>query len=271
MMKLSFTTLGCPSWSWEQIIDEAVRYEYDGVELRGVSGELRLSQCDALHGDRLEASLAYAAAQGIKIICLDTSCVFHDDSKFAAAIEEGVETIDLAVKMGAPYIRVFGDLIPSDQKEADIVRQVARGLQMLGLYAENKGISVLLETHGDFSSSQRILDVLRQTSSPAIGIIWDVHHTIKYGVQEPPSETWRQLRPYIRHIHLKDARGEGKDITPVLVGKGDLPLPDIIKLLSESEYRGWLSFEWEKKWHPDIEEPDIALPAYMSYMRQHIQ
>lgn len=268
-MKLSFTTLGCPAWSWEQIIDEAVRYGYDGVELRGIAGELRLSRCEALRSDRLEASLAYAAAQGIKIICLDTSCIFHDDSKFDAAIAEGMETIDLAVKMGAPYIRVFGDLIPIDQDEAAIVRQVARGLQMLGDYAEPKGIGVLLETHGQFSSSRRVLDVLGQTSSQAVGIIWDVHHTIKYGVQEPPSETWRQLSPYIRHIHLKDARGEGQDIAPVLVGEGDLPIPEVLTLLFESEYKGWLSFEWEKKWHPDIEEPDIALPAFMSYMRQH--
>lgn len=269
-MKLSFTTLGCPSWTWEQIIDEAVRLGYNGVELRGIAGELRLGRCAALRGDRLEASLSYAKSRGITIICLNTSCVFHDDSLFDAAIEEGRETIDLAFRLGAPFIRVFGDRIPVERHESTIIRQVARGLQALGQYAEDKGVSVLLETHGDFSSSDRVLEVLRQTASPAIGIIWDVHHTVKYGKQELPAATWRQLGPYIRHAHIKDALGEGAAVHPVLVGKGDLPIRDWIALLCDNGYNGWLSFEWEKKWHPEIEEPEIALSAFISYMRQYV-
>ena len=33
-MKLSFSTLGCPSWSLERVLDVAGREGYDGVELR---------------------------------------------------------------------------------------------------------------------------------------------------------------------------------------------------------------------------------------------
>src|SRR3954469_13410699 len=33
-MKLSFSTLGCPDWSLEQIADQARALGYDGVELR---------------------------------------------------------------------------------------------------------------------------------------------------------------------------------------------------------------------------------------------
>ena len=32
-------------------------------------------------------------------------------------------------------------------------------------------------------------------------------------------------------------------------------------------YDGYFSFEWEKKWVPDLEEPEIAFPAYAEYMR----
>jgi len=33
-MKLSFTTLGCPDWSLEQIAKNARAFGFDGVELR---------------------------------------------------------------------------------------------------------------------------------------------------------------------------------------------------------------------------------------------
>ncbi len=36
---LAFTTLACPDWSWEQTVQKAVEYGYQGLELRGVEGE----------------------------------------------------------------------------------------------------------------------------------------------------------------------------------------------------------------------------------------
>jgi hypothetical protein len=32
-----------------------------------------------------------------------------------------------------------------------------------------------------------------------------------------------------------------------------------------------LSLEWEKKWHPEIEEPEVALPQYVMVMRDYIK
>jgi hypothetical protein len=37
--------------------------------------------------------------------------------------------------------------------------------------------------------------------------------------------------------------------------------------LRNDGYQGYYSFEWEKLWHPELEEPEVALPAYVSAMR----
>ncbi len=37
-----------------------------------------------------------------------------------------------------------------------------------------------------------------------------------------------------------------------------------IAALAKIGYRGFYSFEWEKRWHPEIEEPDVALAQYAS-------
>ena len=33
-MKLAFSTLACPNWSWDLILDNAVRFGFDGIEIR---------------------------------------------------------------------------------------------------------------------------------------------------------------------------------------------------------------------------------------------
>ena len=44
--KLSFSTLACPDWSWEQLLEAAREYHYDGVEIRFLSGDTDLLEAD---------------------------------------------------------------------------------------------------------------------------------------------------------------------------------------------------------------------------------
>ena len=47
-MKISFSTLGCPEWSFEQIIKSAREMGYEAVELRGVGNQLRMEELECL-------------------------------------------------------------------------------------------------------------------------------------------------------------------------------------------------------------------------------
>ena len=40
ILKLAFTTLGCPQWDLDTIISKAVEYGYQGVDFRGYVGEM---------------------------------------------------------------------------------------------------------------------------------------------------------------------------------------------------------------------------------------
>src|SRR4051812_12406044 len=42
---LSFSALGCPDWTFPQIIGFAAQHGYQGIELRGILRQLDLSQC----------------------------------------------------------------------------------------------------------------------------------------------------------------------------------------------------------------------------------
>ena len=47
-------------------------------------------------------------------------------------------------------------------------------------------------------------------------------------------------------------------------------MPKILAALYGAGYAGWLAVEWEKKWHPEIEEPEIAFPHYARVMGEYL-
>ncbi|WP_240415300.1 sugar phosphate isomerase/epimerase family protein [Paenibacillus periandrae] len=265
-MKIAFQTLASPNWSWEETLQAAVKLGYDGIELRGVEGEMYLPRARPFLPENIEQTLLDLQQKGLEICCLDTSCAFHNEEKYRAAIPEGKDAIDLAVKLQAPYIRVFGDIIPEGTSETEIAGTIASGLTELGRYAEGTGVTVLLETHGDISNHRIIKQIMDQTDSSSVGVLWDFEHPYLHG--EEPELTYRELAPYIKHTHVKDAiKGEnGKKLC--LIGDGDVPVPQIVSILKENGYNGWLSLEYEKKWAPYLEEPEVSLPAYMSYIKK---
>ena len=266
MMKLAFSTLACPDWTWDRILDEASRLGYDGIEIRGVNGEMYLPRVKPFSDEHLEHTKDRLSELGLEICCLGTSVAFHDPRSYDSALDEGRASIDLARKLGVPYIRVFGDRIPDPARRQEAIDAVAGGLGELASYAEGTGVTVVQETHGDFTSSEVIVEVLERSKGSAKGILWDINHPYKLA-GEQMEKTYRLLAPYIKHVHIKDSRGEGAGAVPCLMGQGDLPVREAVDLLKQGRYSGWLSFEYEKKWHPQIDEPEVALPGYIEYMR----
>src|SRR5206468_5103358 len=140
----------------------------------------------------------------------------------------------------APYVRVFGNNYVSGVPRDAMLAHIAQGLRELGDYARPRGVTVLIESHGDFTDSPSLLDVLRQADSPAVALLWDAHHTFVSG-KEAPEDTVLQLGRYIRHTHLKDSVAAGTDRRYVLTGTGEVPVKRQIAALAKIGYRGSLA------------------------------
>jgi sugar phosphate isomerase/epimerase len=266
-MKIAFSTLACPNWSWEQIIDNAARLGYHGIELRGVEGEMVLPKARPFLPEAIEQTMADLKERGLDICSLDTSCSFHAESKFAASLKEGSDTIELAQKLGVPYVRVFGDRIPPSEERDTVLDRIARGLDELGRLAEGTGVTVLLETHGDIHHSELVLDIFSRIKSQSVGLLWDFEHPFMAG--EAPAVTYERLRHLIKHVHVKDAYRNGEEKVCCAVGEGIVPVLEMIRLLQNDGYEGWYSLEYEKKWKDYLEEPEISLPAFINYLKSH--
>ena len=95
------------------------------------------------------------------------------------------------------------------------------------------------------------------------------HHTFVAG-KEQPADTWKSLGKYVRHTHLKDSKPEGDERRYVLTGSGEVPVKEQVRVLAQAGYKGFYCFEWEKKWHPEIEEPEVAFPHFARTIREYL-
>ncbi|HET6324027.1 MAG TPA: sugar phosphate isomerase/epimerase family protein [Planctomycetaceae bacterium] len=296
MPLLAFSTLACPDWPLAEVLERCSRYGYDGVEVRQIAGETDLLQVVDLAASRHSELRRTLGQLGITICGLASSVRF--DYPHQATRDEqlraGRAYVELAASLGARFVRVFGDVLPpanSGTRRATL-DAIAEGLNRLGEFAAPHNVDILLETHGDFAESSVVCELMSQIDAASVGILWDTHHPWKF-FDEPLAETWTQLKPWVRHTHWKDsvtrpladttsatkpAANEAstaahslmsghREADYVLFGGGEFPAEDCARLLKDSGYTGWLSLEWEKLWHPQIEVPEVALPLFVSKMR----
>ena len=64
----------------------------------------------------------------------------------------------------------------------------------MGEYAGPRGVTVILESHGDFVDSPTLKEVLTRADSPYVALLWDAHHTFADG-HEQPEHTVQELGP----------------------------------------------------------------------------
>jgi sugar phosphate isomerase/epimerase len=268
---IAFSTLGCPGWDWKTILGRAAEWGYAAIEFRGIQGQMDLTKRPEFSKANLAASLKDLAALDLKACDLGSSARMHepDGSVRTAQLDEGKRFIDLAQKLKCPFVRVFGDEYPEGEDKRAVLERVTAGLRELGRHARGSGVQVILESHGDFTDSATLLDLLTRVGMPEVGLLWDAHHTFVAG-NEKPGDTLKKLGSFIRHTHLKDSTGTGEQLRYVLVGTGRVPVRETVRHLAASRYRGYYSFEWEKAWHKEIEEPEIAFPHYAKVMREYL-
>ncbi len=265
-MKLSFSTLGCPDWDLSEVVAVAADLGYNGIEIRGVGEEIYAPRVRELLPEHAGELLEKLRAAKLTIPILTSGAYLANNPDIAAAEAEVKDYVNLAARLGVPYVRVLGEGTPEPGGKVDKDDVIAR-FKSLCEYAENFGVTLLVETNGWLAGSNHMLDFIKRVCMPNAGVLWDVHHTVRF-FGERPAATVERLGRYIKHVHVKDSvqKPDGK-IMYVLTGYGDIPIEDAYKALSAIGYEGFYSYEWVKRWARELDEPGVAFYKYISYMR----
>ena len=241
-MKYSFMTFSCPELTFEQVVDAAKRFGYDGVEPRIDSGHAHGVEPDASAAVRRELR-ALAESKGVAVACIATSCRFADPATGSDFVEQAHAAIDLAADMGAPVIRVFGGQFPAELDREAATDQVCRSLAALGDHAGGRDVTVCMETHDSWCDPNHVATVMSRVDHPAIAVNWDIMHPIRRGNATMDS-AFEALKPWIRHLHIHDGVDEGNRTELVPIGEGTIDHRRAVELLLDAGYDGFLSGEW---------------------------
>ena len=269
---IAVSTLGCPKWDWPTIVRNTSQWGFAALELRGIQDQMDLPKCAEFSGTRLKGTLKDLAAANLKVSDLGASAQMHepDPARRAKHIDEAKRFIDLAHQMHVPYVRVFPNQFVKDEDHKVTYQRIADGLHELAEYARPGKVEIIVESHGEFRRAENFIPILEGAKAKNVGFLWDAHHTCVEGVK--PADTFAELGKWTRHTHLKDSvpiPGKSKeDRHYVLTGTGDIPVRETVEVLVKNGYKGYYCFEWEKRWHPDIDEPEVAFPHYAKTMRE---
>lgn len=267
MVKLSFSTLGSPNYSVEQVIALATQNGYDGVELRTIRGTNEIVNLAEFGPDEILNTAQKFADAGLAISCLDTSINITTGTgpEFTNNLEQAKVYATLAKKLGAPFIRIFAGPDDEDPEPTASFSDIAHGLSVLADEVHDLGVMAVIETHGTLSKSASLIELFSHGVGDKIGVLWDVVHTYRNG--ESVAESFTALQSHIKHVHLKDAAGMiPTDDDYVLTGEGIIPIFEVMSILADANYQGFVSFEWEKFWVPTLLEPEVAIPQFATYM-----
>lgn len=267
MLSFGFSTLGCPHYDVDQVIAIARANGFRGVEIRFLRGTVDLPSLPELSPGAIAGTRRRFEDAGLAVVGIGTSLrmVSLDDELRTRQLDRARADIEIAAGLGAKFIRVFGGPLPPDQDRERTLDAVAAGLGAIGEISAAAGVASLIETHDDFSRSAAILDLYRRGMSERVEVLWDTLHTYRHG--ESAADSWSMLGPRIRLVHVKDAHvatPQGFDFA--LTGEGTVPVRSFIDLLRHSGYDGFVNFEWEKGWHPEIADPEIAFPHFMAFV-----
>jgi len=267
-MKLAFSTLACPNWNFSEITSAAKDFGFDGIEVRGLGEDIFAVSAPPFSERELPETIRKLGAQRLSIPCFSSACCLKSVENRRENIGEITEYIRLAGKLSTPYVRVLADRAPAPEGDVDDEAVVSQ-LVELAPVAEENGVTLLVETNGAYADTERLLLLLQRVASDAVAALWDMHHPYRIA-GESPEKTVQTLGSYIKHVHIKDSAvfsAAGFDLT--LVGEGKVPVAECVDILRRGGYDGYFSFEWEKLWHPEIPEPEIAIPHYMTYLRKN--
>lgn len=182
--------------------------------------------------------------------------------------------VDLATEVGATVMRICAGgrrTRPrswSQHKDA-LLPLLARACA----YAAERGITLAMENHIDFTAAQAV-EVVEALGSESFGLCLDTANQLR--MLEDPKAAIRLMAPYAKACHFKDVAAHEGDPTTfgfwpsVPIGDGLIDFEDALKVLNENDYTGILALEIDLL-HPRYRSLDEAITRSLNKMRELAQ
>jgi sugar phosphate isomerase/epimerase len=137
-------------------------------------------------------------------------------------------------------------------------------LNMVNKMVDKHNIKVAIHNHGPGDKlypTPESAYVKIKNLDPRIGLCIDIGHTKRAGAD--PSESAAKFANRLHDVHIKDVTADTKEGGTVEIGHGVIDIPKFLKTLIKLDYRGSVSFEFEK----DGKDPLAGVAESVGYVR----
>lgn len=283
-------TMGTPEYTVPEALQLFHDIGLDGAEIV-VQDNYRSGIPTSCPQEMLEELKSLAEKLGITIIALTPyNSRFNDLDPSVRKAEESdvIRVIKAAEYLGAKYIRIYGgnyaagDTDPDGKKWAALVNS----MRQLGDIAEKHGVRLVIENHFNTMtvSAKQSIALSREINHPSVGILYDQANLTFTGQEDYktaiPLQTEKVYYMHVKDLEFKKGqtafvssdvshpKEEERNVYTRIVGEGELDWPEILKMVKEYGYDGWLSLEYERRWHPDdIPDASIGMKKCAEYLR----
>ena len=292
MYKIAGHTMGTPEYTVMEAIALFHKIGLDGAEIV-VQDDYKSGLPTVCSEELLRQVRACADENHIRIIALTPY-----NSHFNA-LDEGVRKTEIqAIErvigycevLGARYIRIYGgNIAPGEEKEhwQEKHDKLVESMRYLGDKAREKGVTLVIENHFNTMTltARQTADTIREIGHDNVKILYD-QANLTFTCSEDYEEAIALQNGLVGHMHVKDLVFKGKNkafvssddvshpdedsrnVITRIVGEGVLNWPAILKKMAETGYDGWLSLEYERRWHPDdIPDASIGMKKSADYLK----
>ena len=210
---------------------------------------------------------AEADRVGIPIVqySIGADFIYGSDGDLEKEIERLKYEVDVAEALGVKGMRhdTTGGYKGEDAEKYtfnDALPRIIEGCRRVSEYAQTKGIKTMTENHGYFSQdSERVKAIVEGVNSENFGTLVDIGNFLC--VDENPVDAVKTMAPYAFYAHAKDFCVKSKEemLSPdgffktrngnylkgVILGHGNVPVFEALKLLKESGYDDYVTLEFE--------------------------
>lgn len=292
--KIAGHTMGTPEYTVQEALELFHKIGLDGAEIV-VQDDYRCGIPTDCGEETLAALKETAQKLGIQIIALTPyNSRFNSlDEKVRLAEMEGIrKVIGYAKYLGARYIRIYaGNFAAGDQDpEGKMLEKLVESMQVLGEEAKREGVVLVMENHFNTMtvSAAQSIEAARRVGHPNVGILYD-QANLAFTLQEDYQTAIPLQMEKVAYVHVKDLqfkegnlpfvsdqvshpKEEERNVVTRIVGQGDLDWMGILQMMHDYGYGGWLSLEYERRWHPDdIPDASIGMKQSAKYLKKCFQ
>lgn len=292
--KIAGHTMGTPEYTVLEAIGLFARIGLDGAEIV-IQDDYKSGLPTDCPKEMLDEVKAKAEEAGIQIIALTPyNSKFNSlDSEIRKTEKDEIrKVIGYAQYLGAKYIRIYAGNYAGNETDPDgrKWKYLIESMKELGDDAKKAGVTLVMENHFNTMtvSARRSMDAAVEIDHPAVGILYDQANLV-FTLQEDYKTAIGIQMDKVRYVHVKDLKfkegsiefvsdevshpkEEDRNVITRIVGEGSIDWPDILQMMYDRGYDGWLSLEYERRWHPDdIPDASIGMKKSAENLREYFR